>query len=87
MTETSDQNWIADARKKAAQFNSFTDYLIIALDKLEKSNARNAELVEAFACLKNDMLKAPEKVIYDRDAFIEWIDQFLPSHEMPELKG
>jgi hypothetical protein len=77
MVEISDADWILQTRKKVSQFNSFTDHLVICLDRLEKSNAKNALLEGALCGLKDGLLHAPEKISYERDKLLEWINGYL----------
>jgi hypothetical protein len=77
MAEISEVDWIQDARKKVALFNSYTDYLVICLDKLEKSNTKNAILTGALTDLRDGLKDAPEKIHYDRDTLLSWLNEYL----------
>jgi hypothetical protein len=71
--------WIEDTRKKFAYFNSPVVYLTQSLNLLEKSYKETASLKEAFIGLRDDLIKSPETVSYQRDELITWINDILSS--------
>jgi hypothetical protein len=69
--------WIAETRKKFADFITPVTYLKTSLDHIERLSLENKHLRGALSGMVSDLKNAPSSVMYDRDSLRSWIQSIL----------
>jgi hypothetical protein len=70
-------SWIAETRKKFADFITPVTYLKTSLDHVERLSLENKHLRGALIDMDSDLKNAPSSVMYDRDSLRSWIQSVL----------
>jgi hypothetical protein len=70
-------SWIAETRRKLADFITPVSYLRTSLDYVEKLVSENKRLRGALSDMVSDLNGAPQNVTYDRDSLKDWLQAIL----------